>query len=114
MRESQGSCCINRAFLDGALLGFGKPRWCNVNRLREVGALERIGLIENCQHAHSTIAENSLECHFSSRDVTLHQHLMEIRFASGKNLRGFEQPPETHGRREKLFTIVCTDDALAR
>src|SRR5260370_28387285 len=38
---------------------------------------------------------------------------MEIRLASGKNLRRFEQPPHTRRRREKLFTIVRAHDALA-
>src|SRR5258708_5454548 len=113
MRQAQSSRCISRAFLDDALHGFGKPRRRDVDRLFEVRAFQGIWLIEDRQYAQSTIGEKSLDGYFPSRYVTLDKHLIEIRLASGKNLRRFEQPPDTRRRREKLLTIVRAHDALA-
>src|SRR5712692_3626278 len=77
-------------------------------------AFKRIGLIEDRQYGQSAIRKKSLDGYFPSRYVTLDKHLIEVRLASGKNLRGFEQPPDTSRRREKLLTIVRAHDALAR
>src|SRR5216684_4221572 len=114
MRQTQSSRCISRAFLDDALHGFGKPRRRDVDRLFEVRAFQRIGLIKDRQYAQSTIREKSLDGYFPSRYVTLDKHPIEIRLASGKNLRGFEQPPDTRRRRKKFLAIVRAHDALAR
>ena len=41
------------------------------------------------------------------------KQVIEIRFASGKDLGRFEQAPDAGRRCEKLFTIVCTHHTLA-
>src|SRR5438309_9787800 len=112
MRQTQSSRCISRASLDGALHGFGKTRRCDVDGFFEVRAFERIGFIKDRQYAQSTIREKSFDCNFPPWYVTYHQHVIELSLASSKNLRGFEQPPDTCGCREKLLAIVCAHDAL--
>ncbi len=112
MGQTQSSRCVSRAFLDGALQGFGKPRRCDVDRLFEVRAFQRIGLVKDRQDAQSAILEKSLDGHFPPRNVAFHKHLIEIGLASGKNLRGLEQPPDTGRGRKKLLTIVRAHDAL--
>src|SRR6266849_1022119 len=114
VRKAQRSYCISSAFLDGALHGFGKPRRCDVNRLFEVWTFERIGLIEDRQNALSTIGKKSFDRDFPPRYVIFHEHLLEIRLTSGKNLRGFEQATNTCSRREKLLTIVRAHYTLTR
>src|SRR6266581_8607336 len=114
MRQAQRSGRLPRAFLDGVLRGFGKSRRCDVDRFFEVWTLERIGLIEDRQNAEDAIGKKSFDRNFLTRNVTFDEHLIEIRLASGKNLRGFKQAPDARSRREKLLTIVGAHNALTR
>src|SRR5712692_8769816 len=77
VRETQSADGIFRAFLNGVLRGFGKPRWCDVDGFFEVRAFERIGLIEDRQYAQSTIGEKSFDGHFPARYVAFHEQLIE-------------------------------------
>ncbi len=72
VRQTQSSYRISRAFLDGTLHGVGEPRRRDVDRLFKVWAFERIGLIEDRQHAQSAIGEKSFYGDFPSRYVTFH------------------------------------------
>src|SRR5260370_1167091 len=94
-------------------LGLSHGR-CDVDGLFEVGAFERIGLIEDRQYFRSTIYKKSFNRDFPTRNVSFDEHLIEIRLASGKNLRGFKQPPDARSRREKFLTIVRAHNALTR
>src|SRR6266704_5225867 len=114
MRQAQRSGRLPRAFLDGVLHRFGKSRRCDVDGFFEIGAFERIGLIEDREYFQSAIGKNSFNRDFPTRNVAFDEHLIEIRLASGKNLRGFKQAPDARSRREKLLTIAGAHNALTR
>src|SRR5882724_4883907 len=96
------------------LHGFGKPRGRDVNRLFEVRAFERIGLIKDRQFPQNAIPEKTFDGYFLAGDVSFHKHLIEIRLASGKYLPGLLQAPDACRRSEKLLSIVCAHYTLAR
>ena len=114
VRQTQRPDGVSGTLFDGVLHGFGKTRRCNVDGLLEIGAFERVGLIENCQHTQITISEKAFDGNLPARNVTFHKHLIEIRLTSGKNLGRLEQVPDARGGSEKLLAIVCAHNALAR
>src|SRR5690242_22601 len=72
VNEAERARCFLRALLNLALRRFWKPGRCDVDRLFEKGAFERIGLVKNCKNSQSAVGEESLESHFPARDVAFH------------------------------------------
>src|ERR1700686_123473 len=50
-----------------------KARWCDIDRLLEEGAVQRIGFVEDGQHLELAPAKQRLDRHLLPRDEALHQ-----------------------------------------
>src|SRR5258708_1436042 len=101
---------------------FPQTRGRNVNRLLEKRPLQRIRLIKNCQDAKLSIRHQPFHGHFPSRDVSLHQHLIQIRFPAREVAvegRSEEHTSELQSpdhlvcrllleKKKKYSSIICT------
>src|SRR5258708_30000623 len=83
---------------------------------------QRIRLIKNCQDAKLSIRHQPFHGHFPSRDVSLHQHLIQIRFPAREVAvegRSEEHTSELQSpdhlvcrllleKKKKYSSIICT------
>src|SRR5580704_324172 len=96
-----------------ALLRFRQPRWSYVDCFLEIGAFERIGLVEDRQDAQRAFREQSFDGYFLAGQIPFDKDLIEMRLASGANFRRFQKPLDARGGGEKFFAIVCANHSLA-
>src|SRR3989442_5400670 len=80
-------------------------RWSGVDRLLEKRSVERIGLVEQGEHAEPSADQQSFQGHFVARDELLYQVLLRV--------TGLQNGPEATHRRNERLLIVGADDATA-
>src|SRR6267154_2776010 len=94
VRQSQRPHRSRRAVLNFLLLHFAQPRRRNVDRLLEKRPLQRISLVTNRQHPKLSVRQQPFNRHFPSRNVSLHNRLIQIRFPASQNFRRLQNAPQ--------------------
>ena len=82
----------------------------DVNGLFEIGALQRIGLVEERQHRETAVVEQSFQGDLVTGDVFLDQDMARGLAADVGLFQDCADPPERGG---ELDRIVGADDATA-
>ena len=91
-----------------------QPRRSDVDGLLKIGAFERIGLVENCQHAQPAGIDKAFDRCFLSWNVSFDEHAIEVGFAQNLDVGRFEKSVDASDRRGEFFGIIRTNHALAR
>ena len=113
VREAEGANGGRGAIAKPGLLRCGESRRRDVDCFLEIGAFERIGLVEEGENAETAAVEESFDGDFPARNVTFDEELIERRLARRLDFRRGKKRANARDGGAKFLRVIGADDALA-